>query len=98
MRRNDRYPRRHSAVIEWNEGDEAALEKLTPLVYGELRRIAGRCMAGERPGHTSQASALVNEAFLKLIDTRCVQCMHFFTLTIPTFQSLKSFGSRLRTV
>jgi len=70
-------------LIEWNEGDDAALEKLTPLVYGELRRIAGRCMAGERPGHTLQASALVNEAFLKLIDTRRVQWQnraHFFAM------------------
>ena len=55
-------------LLEWNEGNDAALEKLTPLVYGELRRIAQACMAGERPGHTLQASALVNEAFLKTPD------------------------------
>ena len=55
-------------LLEWNEGNDAALEKLTPLVYSELRRIAQACMAGERAGHTLQASALVNEAFLKTPD------------------------------
>jgi len=71
-------------LLEWNEGNDAALEKLTPLVYSELRRIAQACMAGERPGHTLQASALVNEAFLKLIDTRRVQWKnraHFFAIS-----------------
>ena len=70
-------------LIEWNEGNGAALEKLTPLVYGELHRIAGRYMGGERPGHTLQASALVNEAFLKLIDTQRVHWQnraHFFAM------------------
>ena len=71
-------------LLEWNEGNDAALEKLTPLVYSELRRIAQACMAGERPGHTLQASALVNEVFLKLIDTRRVQWKnraHFFAIS-----------------
>lgn len=71
-------------LLAWNEGNEAALEKLTPLVYDELRRIAQACMAGERPSHTLQASALVNEAFLKLIDTRCVHWKnraHFFAIS-----------------
>ena len=49
----------------WTTGDEQALEKLTPLVYEELHRIAQRCMAGERPGHTLQTTALVNEVYLE---------------------------------
>ena len=53
-------------LADWNGGDPAALEKLTPLVYTELRRIARRQMRDERPGHTLQATALVNEAFLRL--------------------------------
>ena len=52
----------------WTTGDEQALEKLTPLVYEELHRIARRCMAGERPGHTLQTTALVNEVYLELVD------------------------------
>ena len=51
----------------WSDGDPEALGKLTPLVYEELHRLARRHMAGERPGHTLQVTALVHEAFLKLI-------------------------------
>jgi RNA polymerase sigma factor (TIGR02999 family) len=50
----------------WSQGDQLALEQLMPLVYSELHRLAQRYMAGERPGHTLQATALVNEAYLKL--------------------------------
>ena len=52
----------------WRSGDEAALEQLTPLVYNELRRLAGRYMQSERPGHTLQATAVVNEAFMRMVD------------------------------
>ncbi len=52
----------------WTAGDEQALEKLTPLVYEQLHRVAQRCMAGERPGHTLQTTALVNEVYLRLVD------------------------------
>ena len=52
---------------EWREGDQGALERLIPLVHDELRRIARRCMAGERVGHSLQATALVNEAYLRLV-------------------------------
>ena len=52
----------------WSVGDEGALEKLTPLVYRQLHNIAERYMAGERPGHTLQTTALVNEAYLRLVD------------------------------
>ena len=52
----------------WSGGDEKALEKLTPLVYRQLHNIAQRYMAGERSGHTLQTTALVNEAYLRLVD------------------------------
>ena len=52
----------------WGEGDTTALEKLTPLVHTELHRLARHYMRGERPDHTLQATALVNEAYLRLID------------------------------
>lgn len=52
----------------WRSGDEGALEQLTPLVYNELRRLAGRYMQSERPGHTLQATAVVNEAFMRMVD------------------------------
>jgi RNA polymerase sigma factor (TIGR02999 family) len=69
---------------DWTDGDNGALEKLTPFIHAELRRIAGRYMAGERVGHTLQASALVNEAFLKLVDNRRIQWQnraHFYAMS-----------------
>jgi len=70
-------------LLAWRDGDESALEKLTPIVYEELRRIARRCMAGERNEHSLQATALVNEAYLRLVDTRRVQWQgrgHFYAI------------------
>ena len=70
-------------LVSWGGGNQAALEALTPLVHQELRRIAARCMAGERPGHILQATALVNEAYLRLIDWKDVQWQnraHFFAV------------------
>jgi RNA polymerase sigma factor (TIGR02999 family) len=55
-------------LICWNNGDQAALEKLMPLVYEELRRLAGNYIRRERQGHTLQPTALVNEAYLRLVD------------------------------
>ena len=52
----------------WSEGDQGALDQLMPVVYDELRRLARRYMADERPGHTLQTTALVNEAYLRLVD------------------------------
>ena len=68
-------------LLAWGEGDKQALEELMPVVYRELHRLARRYMAGERIQHTLQASALVNEAYLKLIDVDRVQWQnraHFF--------------------
>ena len=53
----------------WNDGDETALEKLMPLVYNELHRMARHYMARESPGHTLQTTALVNEAYVRLVDS-----------------------------
>jgi RNA polymerase sigma-70 factor, ECF subfamily len=55
-------------LIAWRRGEQAALEQLIPIVHAELHHIARRCMAGERRGHSLQATALVNEAYLRLID------------------------------
>ncbi len=57
-------------LIRWSSGDEAALEKLMPLVYSELRRLANNYLRREREGHTLQPTALVNEAYLRLVDQR----------------------------
>lgn len=71
-------------LVAWNNGDEAALEELTPLVYEELHRLAHRYMGRERSGHTLQTSALVNEAYLRLVDWKNVQWQnraHFFAVS-----------------
>ena len=67
----------------WGGGDQAALEKLTPLVYEELRRLARRYMRQERAGHTLQGTALVNEAYMRLVDVAGVDWqdrVHFFAV------------------
>jgi RNA polymerase sigma-70 factor, ECF subfamily len=56
-------------LLAWGNGDREALDRLMPLVYEELRRLAGHYLAGERRGHTLQATALVNEAYLQLVDS-----------------------------
>ena len=68
----------------WSEGDQEALERLTPLVYRALHRLAVHYMGQEKPGHTLQATALVNEAFVRLIDWKNVQWQnraHFFAIS-----------------
>src|SRR4030095_3950336 len=60
-------------LLDWGKGDRAALDKLVPLVYQELRRMAHRHMRRERPGDTIQATALVNEAYLRLVDYERMQ-------------------------
>lgn len=57
-------------LVKWNEGDEKALEDLMPLVYNELRRLASNYLRRERQNHTLQPTALVNEAYLKLVDQK----------------------------
>lgn len=68
-------------LVAWGEGDRSALEQMTPLVHAELRRLAHNYMSRERPGHTLQTTALVNEAYLRLIDWKNVRWQnraHFF--------------------
>ena len=68
-------------LVDWGNGDQGALDELIPLVYDELRRIAGRYMRRESQGHTLQTSALVNEAYLRLVDQKSLQWQnraHFF--------------------
>lgn len=70
-------------LLDWSDGDQAALERVTPLVYGELHRLAHHYMNRERAGHTLQTSALVNEAYLRLVDQRNVKWhnrAHFFAI------------------
>jgi RNA polymerase sigma factor (TIGR02999 family) len=71
-------------LLAWSKGDQDALHDLTPLVYGELHRLAHHYMAGERTGHTLQPTALVNEAYLRLVQTNRVQWQnraHFFAVS-----------------
>jgi len=68
----------------WSAGQHDALQRLTPLVYGELHRLAHHYMSGERTGHTLQSSALVNEAYLRLVDSSRVRWQnraHFFAVS-----------------
>jgi len=71
-------------LVDWNNGDQTALGRLLPLVNAELRRLAAAYMRREKPGHTLQTSALVNEAYLRLIDQQHVSWQnraHFFGIT-----------------
>jgi RNA polymerase sigma factor (TIGR02999 family) len=71
-------------LVDWRNGDRGALEQLIPLVHDELRRVARRHMAHERVGHTLQATALVNEAYVRLIDVQQVNWQdraHFFAMS-----------------
>jgi RNA polymerase sigma factor (TIGR02999 family) len=70
-------------LVAWSNGDEAARDQLLPLVYEQLHRLAHQYMNRERPGHTLQTSALVNEAFVRLVDQRNVRWQnrsHFFAI------------------
>jgi len=71
-------------LVAWGGGDESALGRLMPLVYDELRRLAHRYMSQERPGHTLQTTALVNEAYLRLVNWREARWQnraHFFAVS-----------------
>ena len=83
----------------WAGGDLDALEQLTPHVYNELRRIAGRCMRNERPGGTMQTTALVHEAYLKLIDVTNVDWQHrahFFAVSATIMRRILLDRARRR--
>src|SRR2546428_198634 len=78
-------------LVRWSQGDDAALAELTPLVYGELRRLAHHHMEGQRPDHTLQTTALVNEAYLRLADQtnpRWQNRAHFFAVAARAMRQI----------
>ena len=87
-------------LMAWRDGDEAALRQLTPLVYDELHRLAERCMRGERAGHALQTTALVNEAYIRLVDSSRVRWQnraHFFAIAAQLMRRiLVDFARRRR--
>jgi RNA polymerase sigma-70 factor, ECF subfamily len=88
-------------LLAWSRGDEAALEQLAPLVEGELRRIAKRYLRRERPGHLLQTSALINEAYLRLIDWKNAQWesrSHFFGVAAQLMRRVLVDEARARQV
>ena len=83
----------------WRQGDERALEKLTPQVYRELHRAAKGCMARERDGHTLQATALINELYLRLSDLKLIDWQnraHFFALCARQMRRILTDQARAR--
>ena len=86
-------------LADWSNGDRQALEKLTPLVYEELRRLAGRYLRQERPGHTLQSTALVHEAYLKLVGQHSVRWQnraHFFGIAAQLIRRILVDYARAR--
>jgi len=83
----------------WAGGDRTALDRLTPMVYAELRRMAGRYMAKERPGNSLQATALVNEAFVRLVEVDNVRWQdraHFFAVSAQMMRRILVDAARAR--
>jgi RNA polymerase sigma-70 factor, ECF subfamily len=86
-------------LLAWNRGEPDALEALLPLVYEELRRLAAHYMKGERSGHTLQATALVNEAYLRLIDVQHVRWQnraHFVAMAARLMRRVLVDSARAR--
>jgi RNA polymerase sigma factor (TIGR02999 family) len=86
-------------LLAWGEGDEAALAQLIPLVEAELHRLAQVYLSRERPGHTLPATALVNEAFARLIDSQSVQFQnraHFFEVAAQVMRCILVDHARRR--
>jgi RNA polymerase sigma-70 factor, ECF subfamily len=83
----------------WRQGDEHALEKLTPQVYRELHRAAKRCMKAERDGHTLETTGLINELFLRLMDLKRINWQnraHFFALCARQMRRILTDQARAR--
>jgi RNA polymerase sigma factor (TIGR02999 family) len=86
-------------LARWNQGDIAARDALIPLVYDELRRVAKRKLAGQRSEHTLQATALVHEAYMRLVDRKSVQVhdrTHFFALAAQMMRQILVDHARMR--
>jgi RNA polymerase sigma-70 factor, ECF subfamily len=78
-------------LLAWGGGDQTAFEQLIPIVHDELRRLARRQMRGERPGHTLQPTALVHEAYLRLVDARHIPWKdrtHFFAIAARSMRQI----------
>jgi RNA polymerase sigma factor (TIGR02999 family) len=78
-------------LVAWSNGDQSAFDKLVPLVYQELHALARRSMRSERAGHTLQATALVNEAYVRLIDVNRIRWQnrsHFFAVAAQTMRRI----------
>ena len=78
-------------LLAWRAGDQRALEALTPLVYQQLHRLAEKYMLGERPNHTLQATALVHEAYVRLVDASQMQWQnraHFFAVSAQVMRHI----------
>jgi len=83
----------------WSQGDEGAIERLMPMVYDELHRMARRYMSSEKPGHTLQATALVNEAYLRLVDASQANWQnrtHFFAVSAQVMRRILVDWARSR--
>ena len=83
----------------WKDGDQEALKELTPRVYNELRRIAGYCMQNERPGRTIQTTALVHEAWMRMVDVHNVDWQHrahFFAVSATIMRRILLDRARQR--
>jgi RNA polymerase sigma factor (TIGR02999 family) len=86
-------------LVAWSGGDESALQRLIPVVHAELRRLARREMRRERDGHTLQTTALVNEAYLRLIDLKRIQWQdrqHFFAMAARVMRRVLVDAARAR--
>jgi RNA polymerase sigma-70 factor (ECF subfamily) len=86
-------------LLDWRNGDSAALDRLMPLVYEELRRMANQYMRHERKGHTLQTSALVNEAYLRLVDHEHIEWQnraHFFGVAAQAMRRILVDHARAR--
>jgi RNA polymerase sigma factor (TIGR02999 family) len=86
-------------LVAWRSGDRCALDDLMPLVYEELRRLARHYMAGERPGHTLETTALINEAYLRLVDHKEMQWQnraHFFAVAAQAMRRILVDHARTR--
>ncbi|HET8781901.1 MAG TPA: sigma-70 family RNA polymerase sigma factor [Pyrinomonadaceae bacterium] len=87
-------------LAEWRDGNQAALDDLYPLVYDELHRLARRYMSRERKGHTLQTTALINEAYVRLVDQRNVQWAnrsHFFAISAQIMRRILIDHARRQT-
>ncbi len=99
---SDKDPTRQQVsvlLLAWTDGDPAARDELLPVVYGELRRLAHHFMAGERPGDTLQTTALVHEAYIRLVDLDRMRWRdrgHFFAMAATLMRRILVDSARQR--